>query len=67
VTNCILRRFESAVLVPVPQFNQFEKLDKALMATNDADLVRVHWDRFAEERNTYLQGIESALISGTHT
>jgi hypothetical protein len=66
VTNCILRRFESAVLVPVPQFNQFEKLDKALMATNDADLVRAHWDRFAEERNAYLQGIESALISGTH-
>jgi hypothetical protein len=63
VTNFILLRSERGMLVPVPQFNQFEKLENPLMASDGAALVRGHWDRFTAERNDYLEGIESALLA----
>jgi hypothetical protein len=52
------------MLVPVLQFNQFEKLENSLMPSDRHALLREQWDKLTEERNAYLEGTESALISG---
>jgi hypothetical protein len=52
------------MLVPVPQFNQFEKLENSLMPSDRHELLREQRDKLTEERNAYLEGTEGALISG---
>jgi hypothetical protein len=66
VTNSILLHSGRGMLVPVPQFNPFEKLDHALAQFNDRVVLDGHWDRLAKERNDYLEGIEAALVAETH-
>jgi hypothetical protein len=49
-------------LMPVAQFNQFEKLDKPIMqAGGEADAYKL-WDQLSNERDRYLDGVEAELI-----
>jgi hypothetical protein len=63
-TGFILFESGRGVLVPVPQFNQFAKLENSLMPSDRHELLSEQWDKLTEERNAYLEGTESALISG---
>ena len=63
-TGFILFESGRGRLVPVPQFNQFEKLENSLMPS-DGHQLREEWEKLAQERNAYLEGTESALIFGT--
>ncbi|MFZ0496812.1 MAG: hypothetical protein WBE80_09115 [Methylocella sp.] len=48
-------------LMPVAQFNQFEKLDKPIMqAGSEADAYKL-WHQLSDERNRYLDGVEAEL------
>jgi hypothetical protein len=51
------------MLVPVPQFNQFEKLENSLMANDARKMIGAYWDRLADERNGYLKEIEEELTA----
>jgi hypothetical protein len=66
VTNSILLHSGRGMLVPIPQYNPFEKLDRALARFSDRAVLDGYWDKFAKERNGYLEGTEAALISGVH-
>ncbi len=66
VTNFVLLHSGRGMLVPVPQFDQFEKLENSLMVRDGGAVIRNQWDAFTRERNAYLEGIETALTSGTH-
>jgi hypothetical protein len=49
-------------LMPVAQFNQFEKLDSPIMPVGgDADAYRL-WDQLSDERNRYLDGVDADLM-----
>ena len=49
-------------LMPVAQFNQFEKLDKPIMqAGGEADAYKL-WLQLSDERNLYLDGVDTELI-----
>jgi hypothetical protein len=49
-------------LMPVAQFNQFEKLDKPIMqAGGEADAYEL-WHQLGDERNHYLDGVDAELI-----
>lgn len=49
-------------LMPVAQFNPFEKLDKPIMqAGGNADAWRL-WHQLGDERNSYLDGVDAELI-----
>jgi hypothetical protein len=49
-------------LMPVAQFNQFDKLDNPIMPVGgDADAYRL-WDQLSDERNRYLDGVDANLI-----
>ena len=49
-------------LMPVAQFNPFEKLDKPIMqAGGEADAYKL-WHQLSNERNHYLDGVEDELI-----
>jgi len=49
-------------LMPVAQFNQFEKLDKPIMqAGGEADAYKL-WHHLSDERNRYLDGVDAELI-----
>lgn len=49
-------------LMPVAQFNPFEKLDKPIMqAGGDADAYKL-WHQLSDERNRYLDGVDAELI-----
>jgi hypothetical protein len=49
-------------LMPVAQFNQFEKLDKPIMqAGGEADAYKI-WHQLSDERNRYLDGVDAELI-----
>jgi hypothetical protein len=49
-------------LMPVAQFNQFEKLEKPIIqAAQRADAHKL-WDRLSDERDHYLDGVEAQLI-----
>jgi hypothetical protein len=63
-TGFILFESGRGMLVPVPQFNQFQMLENSLMPSDRHELLRKQWDKLTEERNAYLEGTESALISG---
>jgi hypothetical protein len=62
VTNFILAHSCRGMLVPVPQFNQFEKLANAVMASGGSKLAHDQWDKFTSERNAYV-GIEGDLVA----
>jgi hypothetical protein len=64
-TGFILFESGRGMLVPIPQFDQFEKLENSLMPGDGHQLLREEWDKLAQERNAYLEGTESALIFGT--
>ncbi len=49
-------------LMPVAQFNQFDRLDKPIMqAGGEADAYKL-WHQLSDERNRYLDGVEVELI-----
>lgn len=49
-------------LMPVAQFNPFEKLDKSIMqAGGEADAYKL-WHQLSDERNRYLDGVDAELI-----
>jgi AbiU2 len=49
-------------LMPVAQFNPFEKLDKPIMqADGNADAWKL-WHQLSHERNSYLDGVNAELI-----
>jgi hypothetical protein len=53
---------ETNSLMPVAQFNQFEKLDKPIMqAGGEADAYKL-WHQLSDERNRYLDGVDAELI-----
>ncbi len=66
VTNTILSHSGRGMLVPVPQFNPFEKLENPLTSSADRKVLDSYWDKLAKERNDYLDGTEAALISAIH-
>lgn len=62
LTGPILLHSGRGMLVPVPQFDQFEKLQNSLMTQDTRKIIGAHWDRLTEERNDYLKGIDEELI-----
>jgi hypothetical protein len=49
-------------LMPVAQFNPFEKLDKPIMkAGGETDAYKL-WHQLSDERNRYLDGVDAELI-----
>lgn len=49
-------------LMPIAQFNPFEKLDKPIMqAGGEAAAYRL-WHKLSDERSRYLDGVDAALI-----
>jgi hypothetical protein len=63
LTGPILFHSGRGMLVPVPQFNQFEKLENSLMANDARKMIGAYWDRLADERNGYLKEIEEELTA----
>jgi hypothetical protein len=49
-------------LMPVAQFNQFEKLDKPIMQAGGEAAAYKLWHQLSDERNSYLNGVDTALI-----
>jgi hypothetical protein len=49
-------------LMPVAQFNQFEKLDKPIMQEGGAAAAYKLWHQLSDERNRYLEGVDCELI-----
>jgi hypothetical protein len=49
-------------LMPVAQFNPFERLDKPIMDADSANDAFKLWQRLGDERNSYLDGVEDELI-----
>jgi hypothetical protein len=49
-------------LMPVAQFNPFERLDKPIMDAGSADDAFKLWQRLGDERNSYLEGVDDELI-----
>jgi hypothetical protein len=50
-------------LMPVAQFNQFEKLEKPIMgARSTEDAARKLWDELSDERDHYLDDVDADLI-----
>jgi hypothetical protein len=52
----------SNALMPVAQFNQFEKLDKPIMQAGGEAAAYKLWHRLSDERNNYLESVDAALI-----
>jgi hypothetical protein len=54
-------------LMPVAQFNPFEKLDKPIMeAGGETDAYEV-WHQLSNERNRYLEGLDGELIGSSQS
>jgi hypothetical protein len=49
-------------LMPVAQFNPFEKLDNPIMRAGGEDGAYKLWHRLSDEANRYLDGVEDNLI-----
>jgi hypothetical protein len=49
-------------LMPVAQFNLFEKLDKPIMQAGGEAAAYKLWHQLSDERNSYLDGVDTALI-----
>jgi hypothetical protein len=52
----------SGSLMPVAQFDQFEKLDRPTMGTVSLAEADAQWQRLSAERDCYLDGVEDDLI-----
>jgi hypothetical protein len=52
----------SGSLMPVAQFNPFERLDKPIMQTGGEDAAYRLWHQLGDERNGYLDGVGEELI-----
>ena len=52
----------SGSLMPIAQFNQFEKLDKPIMQTGGQKAAYKLWHQLSNERNSYLDGVGAELI-----
>jgi len=52
----------SGSLMPVAQFNPFEKLDKPIMQNGGEDAACKLWHQLADERNGYLDAVGEELI-----
>jgi hypothetical protein len=48
-------------LMPVAQFNPFEKLDMRIMQAGGEDAAYKLWHQLSGERNRYLDGVEGEL------
>jgi hypothetical protein len=59
----LLHSGRSGSLVPVPQYPIFEKLNKPIMQAGGEDAAWKVWHQLSDERDHYLDGIESALIT----
>jgi hypothetical protein len=49
-------------LMPVAQFNPFEKLDRPIMQAGADDDAYKLWHQLSDERNLYLEGVDVELI-----
>jgi hypothetical protein len=49
-------------LMPVAQFNPFEKLDKPIMQMGGESDAYKHWHQLGDERNHYLDGVDAELL-----
>jgi hypothetical protein len=63
LANTILGHSGRGMLVPMPQFNPFAGLTNPLAPQQSPGFMDACWDRFAKERNGFLEGIEGALIA----
>jgi hypothetical protein len=52
----------SSALMPVAQFNPFEKLDKPVMQAGGESAAYDRWHRLSDERNAYLEPVDAALM-----
>jgi hypothetical protein len=52
----------SSALMSIVQFNQFEKLDKPIMQPGDEAAAYELWHQLSDERNRYLNGVNTGLI-----
>lgn len=52
----------SNALMPVAQFNPFERLEKPIMQAGGAVAAYKLWHQLSDERNSYLNGVDFALI-----
>jgi hypothetical protein len=52
-------------LMPIAQFNPFERLDAQIMATGGLQDAWKVWHQLCDERNHYLDGVDQALIQGS--
>jgi hypothetical protein len=52
----------SGSLMPVAQFNPFEKLDQSIMQAGGQNAAYKVWHQLSDERNRYLDGVDAALI-----
>jgi hypothetical protein len=51
------------MIVPTPQFNQFDRLGSPLLASGDRDELDNLWEQLAKERDGYLEGTFEALVA----
>ena len=63
VTNTILGHSARGMLVPMPQFNPFAGRTTPLAPQDSRRFLDACWDRFTKERNEFLEGIETELIT----
>ncbi|MCP3385959.1 hypothetical protein NLM31_36785 [Bradyrhizobium sp. CCGUVB4N] len=49
-------------LMPVAQFDPFERLDRPIMDAGGADAAYKRWDQLSDERDHYLDGVDDELI-----
>jgi hypothetical protein len=52
----------SHALMPVAQFNPFEKLDKPIMQAGGEAAAYKLWHQLSDERNRYLDGVDAELM-----
>jgi hypothetical protein len=50
--------------VAVPQYNQFEDLDRPYVDPSAITALRQHWDAYTAERDGWLDGVVDALVAG---
>jgi len=49
-------------LMPVAQFNPFDKLDRPIMPAGGEEVAWAQWHKIREERDRYLEGVDCELI-----
>jgi hypothetical protein len=57
----------SSSLMPVAQFNPLEKLDRPIMKVGEEAEAHRVWDQLSNERNRYLDDVETELIGRTQS